>query len=230
MKTARITLAAALVTLAVSAAANASGFVWASTTGPGSGPPAGPLVLDCDTTPGGGPAVRCEWLITIFYQTDGYGGGGWSLDLYEDPGQIDKVHVKNYDYVETAANDPNDPNNNAFPDSVNANGFLIQSLGSVTFQPTGPGVWPLATILLSKNKLPGDTNIYSIGFGVGFNEFGGDDGGGYEVVALGPNAPRPGFYIGAPEPNPGIVIRNTPEPSTLALLGLGVVGLIRRRR
>lgn len=225
MKTARITVVAALVSLAVSAAANANGFVYA-TSGP-TGGPGQPLLLTCDTS--GGP-TRCEWVVTVFYQTDGYGGGSWSLDLYQDPAFIDKVHVKNFQYLETASNDPNDPANNGAPDSVNANGFLLQSMGSLTFNPTGPGTWPLFQFTLSKLKNPGDINDYFVRFGIGFNEFGGDDGGGYEVVAIGPNPARPGFYTGDAEQNPGIIIDNTPEPSTLALLGLGVFGLIRRRR
>ncbi|HKQ47367.1 MAG TPA: PEP-CTERM sorting domain-containing protein [Phycisphaerae bacterium] len=228
MKTARMLALAALMTVAISASANAGGFVWAEASGGTGGGPGAPLLLDCDTS---APApTRCEWLITIFYQTDGYGGGSWSLDLYQDPAFLDKVTVKQFNYSETATNDPSDPANNTAPDSVNANGFLLQSMGSLTFQPTAAGTWPLFQFILSKNKLPGDTNIYNIGIGVGFNEFGGDDSNGYEVVGFGPNPPREGTYTGEAEGNPIITIRNTPEPTTLALVGLGLVGLVRRRR
>jgi len=232
MKTARMLALAALMTVAISASANAGGFVWAETATAGG--PGEALNLDCDTS--GTAPVRCEWLITVFYQTDGYSAGSWMMDLLPDANSIEKLTVKavGTGYGPTVPGGPIDPNN-SFPFGLNqeslAGGYaLVDSAGSSTLSATNPGTYSLFTFVLSKHKNPADTNIANIFFRVGFNEWGGDDAGGAEIVGFGPNLPRPGTFTGEAEPLPFITIRNTPEPTTLALLGLGLVGLLRRRR
>ena len=230
MKKVRILALAALVCFAAVSAANATGFVWASASGStGGGTPGTALDLTCNTSTAG--PTRCEWLITVAYQTDGYAGGGWMLDLLPDAASIDKLHVKNATYGSSPASDPNNNSPFVLNGDPNGDGYsLINSAGSATFAATPAGTYTLLTFLLSKNKQPGQNQTSTIFFRVGFGEWGGNDGGGYETVGFGPNPPRPGTYTGEAEPLPFIVIHNVPEPTTLGLLGLGLVGLLRRRR
>jgi hypothetical protein len=245
MKVARILALAAVATLAVTSMSFAGGAVWfeampAPSTGGssvvGQGAPGASTTLECDISTG----LRCEWLITIHYTTNDGGQGGWSLDL-STPGLDGKFNIKGQpqfsgDVLNNAGtavfglNEPRPGPNNGFGDAT----LLINSMsGATTTPPAGPGDHILGSFVLSKNKLPGELNTSFIYANVGVLEFGGDDDAGYEVITLGGNDPQPGQGFGFPyyvTPNAVITVRNTPEPATLGLVGLGVLAFARRRK
>lgn len=240
MKVARILALAAVATLAVTSASFAGGAVWfeamplPSTGGSGvgvQGAPGASTTLDCDISSG----LRCEWLITIHYTTDDGGQGGWSLDL-STPEIDGKFNIKGQPQFSgdvlnnagTAVFGLNEPR-----PADNATLLLNSMSGATTTPPDGPADHILGSFVLSKNKLPGELNTSFIYANVGVLEFGGDDAGGYEIITLGGNDPQPGYGFGFPyyvTPNAVITVRNTPEPATLGLIGLGVLALARRRK
>lgn len=125
MKVARILALAAVATLAVTSASFAGGAVWfeaSPTTSNASATPSGPGAgsdLGCDISLG----LRCEWLVTVMYQSDG-GASGWSLDIGTDSG----------DGKFTIKTQPNIPANGLtgvpFPPSINnPGGLLIDDMG-----------------------------------------------------------------------------------------------------
>lgn len=236
MKVARILALAAVATLTVTSMSFAAGAVWftanaqtpnasAGTSGPGQA-----LELGCDVSGG----LRCDWLVTILYQNNDGGAFGSSIDLGTTaPGDLGKFTVKNITLGANALQ--------AIPNPFGINlpgGQLLDNVGGSNLAAQGApaGLYTIATFVLSKNKLPGELNTSLIYAGVGASEFGGnDDGGFYEVISIGPNPANSGFNAG-PWPYsvdgmaPSIVVRNTPEPATLGLLGLGVLALARRRK
>lgn len=229
MKKATILSLAALLSVAVASSAMAGGQVWWETPGAVSQGPGQPLVLTCDTSAG---PTRCEWLITVMYSSDG-GGASWALSMRTDDLSMDKVQMKQGpDSPLIFDSALSSPTNHSYGSGPNpAPGILIEDIGSGTFSPAPPATYQLFQFRLSKNKFQGDTNDAFIFAAIGGSEFGGNDTpGGYEVVQIGPNAPREGNNVFDYEPLPVIVIDNVPEPTTIALLGLGLVGLLRRRR
>lgn len=233
MKVARILALAAAMTLAVTSMSFAAGAVWfdaSPVTANASGGTAGPgqgLNLDCDVSAG----LRCDWIVTVVYQTFDGGAAGWSLDLATDQVDLGKFAVKGQPNIPSSA-----LTGVAFPPTgLNQGTVLIDNIGGTNLTPGGApaGMYVLFTFELSKNKLPGELNTSFVYAGVGPAEFGGNDPEGfdfYEVVQIGPNAPRPGYYNGGLEALPVITIRNTPEPATLGLIGLGVLAMARRRK
>lgn len=238
MKVARILALAAVATLAVTSMSFAAGTVWfeAASASPnasvvGQGGPGGTAVLDCDIS----GALRCEWLITIQYQNFDGGAFGSSIDLgtlaSSDEG---KFSIKEF------ANASNQLQ--ALPNFSQTNlggGWLIDNAGGGNVTATGApaGLYTIATFILSKNKLPGELQTSTLHSRIGQGEFGGNDQPStfHEVIAIGPNAPAPGYGNFSPWPDgalpgPVIVVRNTPEPATLGLIGLGVLALARRRK
>lgn len=236
MKVARILALAAVATLAVTSMSFAAGAVWfeaqaqtpnatAGTSGPG-----GTLDLGCDISGG----LRCDWLVTIQYQNFDGGAFSASIDVGTlDPSDDGKFNIKSIDIPASALI--------AIPQTPILNGpdgALITSAGGGNVTATGAnaGLYTIATFVLSKNKLPGELQTSLIFARIGEAEFGGnDDGSPYEVVSVGPNAAGPGYGNFSPWPYgalPGavIVVRNTPEPATLGLIGLGVLALARRRK
>src|SRR4029434_1515456 len=96
-----------------------------------------------------------------------------------------------------------------FPDGIqagsipNSGGVLLQDQSGQIVQlgGAGPGDFTLETFSL--NFLGCGTNVYA---GIGSTEFGGNDpddgfGGFYEVVQIGPNAPRAGYSLGGGLPS-----------------------------
>jgi hypothetical protein len=234
MKIARTLVLAAVTIAAIGASASADSFVWASLDPAGTPAPTGQgqtLDLTCDTS--GGP-TRCEWLITVWYNTEGSNSaGGWALEIYEDAGPLDKIEIKNRQYLPSPASQSTyndwavegDPNHDGDPSHT------LQGAGSSVFSPWPAGIYPLFQFLLSKDKNPGDTNVMDLNFIVGPALFVNNND--VTNLGIGPNAP--GQFFGDQDPHdpalePTIRITNIPEPTTLALLGLGLVGLLRRRR
>ena len=238
MKVARILALAAVATLAVTSMSFAAGAVWfeaapaspnASVTGQG-GPGAG-TTLDCDISGG----LRCEWLITIQYQNFDGGAFGSSIDLGSlTTADFGKFTIKQF------ANGANDLQQFPNPTGVNGgNGLLIDNAGGSNLNAAGApaGLYTIATFILSKNKLPGELQTSALYAGVGASEFGGNDPEGfdfYEVVSIGSNPAAPGYNPGPwPSnalPDAVITVRNTPEPATVGLIGLGLLALGRRRK
>lgn len=240
-------LIAALLALVAAPAANATVQVWFDIVGSSSnagldplGAVPGPgqrLDLLCDTSLSG----RCDWVVRLMAANDTGNQAGWSLDLGVDPNSpgANKAEIKTFQYGGTSP----------FPDSsapiINGGGGLLLSAGQSATPPLAAGYAPvvLAQFVLSKHKLVGDSNIHDILSQIGGGEFGGDDNGPYEMVAVGPNAPVAGQFRGAPWPYnfapynynyqlPEAVIRitNVPEPATIGVLAIGVLALIRRRK
>lgn len=201
-----------------------AGQVWYSATPAsgdgavaGGGPSGAALQLSC--------TVPSSWNITVTYDLFDGGATGWALDHY---GDTSVLSASNVSVISTGFPAPILPGT-----TPNMNGELAIGQGGGQSAPggTGPGSFTLMTFTLSSTSCNG--NVWA---GIGSLEFGGNDAAGdefWELVAVGPNTPRPGYSFGvghpdATEPNPVIVI--TPEPSTLALLALSGLAMIRRRK
>lgn len=238
MKVARILALAAVATLAITSMGFAGGNVWfeSSAITPNAsvavqGGPGGTAQLGCDISGG----LRCEWLVTILYQNVDGGAFGSSIDLGTlNPSDDGKFTIKNFQNASNALQ--------ALPNFSQTNlggGWLIDNAGGGNVTATGApaGLYQIATFVLSKNKLPGELQTSTLHSRIGQGEFGGNDqpSGFHEVIAIGPNAPAPGYGNFSPWPayaleGPVIIVRNTPEPATLGLIGLGVLAFARRRK
>lgn len=203
-----------------------AGQVWYSAT-PASGD---------GTVSGGGPSgalleLSCTspstWNVTVTYTTFDGGAQGWALDHYRSDTGLTAGGL-----VVVSDNFPAGIQNG----SVDNSGLILMQgqaglASSLVGAPVGNHV--LMTFVLASANCNG--NVFA---GIGNAEFGGNDpddgfGGFYEIVAIGPNLPRAGFSNGGGDPNgaePLPVISVTPEPSTLALLALSGLALIRRRK
>lgn len=241
MKAAKILSLAAALSLAVTSMANAVGVVWFEAQGVlpnsssdglgGSGLGRG-LKVDCDVTQG----LRCEWLVSVFYQNFDGGAFGWALDVGTLEDTDGKLIIKDVILPTSAlATDVGVSDvNNSFGFAPGS--LLLNANGN---NPNGApaGTYLLMQFILSKNKRPGEFQTTRIYTGIGFSEFGGNDtAGGYEIISVGPNPQGPGANNEAliwPDnamSNAILVINNVPEPATIGLLGLGLLTLVRRRR
>lgn len=240
MKAVKILSLAAALSLAVNSMASAVGVVWfeAQAMTPngtsdglqGDGLGRG-LKVDCDVTQG----LRCDWLVTVFYQNFDGGAFGWALDvgtLEDSDGKllIKEINVPTSPLATTV--DPGFLNNEL---EFTPGSLILNANGN---NPTGApaGTYLLMQFVLSKNKRPGEFQQTSIYAGVGLSEFGGNDtGGGYELISIGGSQQFEGsngefWPDNALTDSPILVINNVPEPATIGLLGLGLLTLVRRRR
>lgn len=222
MKVASRLLALALVASAsVAQADTAHWFTASAPTGGASiqdaGGPGQTPVLKCDVT----VPAPCSWTISIAFQNAGGDSPiiGWATDLYSEA-LNGKIVGSNLVYAGGFGAHPAGNGTGASPGLlVNGNGFD----GSFA----GVSGGPLGSFTLSKFKSPGagaQTDV--ILARVGDVAWANLDGAA-PIVAMGGNNPVSadvGTDLGA-----AIVIMNFPEPSSLALLGLGALALIRRR-
>jgi hypothetical protein len=211
------------VVAALAANTYGAGSVWYSATSNG-----GTALVDQQGAPGVQTKVSCgatgSWAITVHYTLTDGGATSWALDHYGNTPftTVGGLAVPSTGFA-VGVNVGTNPN---------AGGELLktQSGQDLSASGVGPGDFILETWTLSSSNCSG--NVLA---GIGGIEFGGNDPDGfdsYEVVGIGNNVPRPGFSLGsdptAAELNPVIVI--TPEPTTLSLLALGALAMIRRRK
>ncbi len=224
MKVAIRVLAVAAV-LAMASAANADTLAWFSASNPQGGAgidnPGGPgskLSLSCDATL---PTV-CTWTITLAFANDAGDElmAGWAADLDIRgpivPGKIDIVpgsFVYAVNNFTTHSGTPG-PGTGLLR---NANGLDLSGGGSAG--------GALASFTLRKTKQPGTgtQGLDVIYMTTGFVEWASNFGTYPNINGV--------FEGGAAGSDLGDVIniRNFPEPSSIALLGLGALALIRRR-
>lgn len=220
-------VAMALAVLASATMANAASFVWyetANTNGNGAGPAGGAqgtaLNLTCDTS---GPAGSCSWVITMRTAIGPGGVLGWSSDLSTAPG--------NGVSASAPAIVAGPFNNSTFPGTPGSGASLLVGSHGQTFSAVQPQTLSLLTFTLTRSYATGDLSAAGVRAGtssdasvVWTNETTFD----YEDVGFGPNPAGSGAEgtVGALA---SINIQNTPEPTSLGLLALGALAVVRRR-
>lgn len=226
---------ATLVAMACTTSAFGSVQVWYSASGnnaqstvqAGAGP-LQTLNLSCDTT----VAASCSWAITMNAVIQG-GLTGWGTDLGTSNAQ-------------TSVTNPAAPAGNPFPAGntfVGTPGALENLLtGSFAFATSGPfptGAQQLLTFTLTRNMAAGDLTVSSVvaRHGGDWGNIGAEaDANGYDIaVRYGPSTALNGaafddngnVRVGD---QPVITITGVPEPSSVVLLAMASVALLRRRR
>lgn len=213
------------VVAALAANTYGAGSVWYQAT-----PSGGDAAVATQGAPGVATALTCNtagssWAIAVHYTLTDGGATSWALDHYGVNALVSAggLTVPSAGFTAGVQNGTLD----------NAGGILMQGQsGQNTSGGAGPGDFIVENWTLTANVCSANVKA-----GIGGTEFGGNDPGEgldfYEVVQIGSNVPRAGFSLGGgdvagAEPVPVIVI--TPEPTTLSLLALGALAMIRRRK
>lgn len=220
-------VAMALAVLASATAANADSVAWFSSAppvAPAGGGPGGPLTalnLTCDTSAAG----SCSWAITFAVTTTGNTLDAWSMDLTTAPGN--GVAVSN---TATAAGSPYTSGASAGVGGTGA-ALLVGAAGQSFNAPAPPATVNLLTFTLTRSFAVGDLSAAEIFFKTNASDsivWTNGSLGDYETITVGPNAP----VVGAENtslPLAVIRIQNVPEPTSLALLAMGGIAVLRRR-
>jgi hypothetical protein len=208
--------------LCVTGAAQAIEQVWfqAVPVTPGAevvvqGAPGVSTVLNCPP-----PIQRCEWDVTVMLTLGANPNTlGYSLNLFRNDPDLE---VKTFNFITP-------PYAPIVQPTLNDGDMLVNraTAGSSSDVPASPPAVPLNMFRLSKDKTPGGPATYLVHAGIGVDDWGQDDGNA-ALVRFGVNAPIEGFG-GTNAPLPVISITNIPEPATLGLLSIGLIGFIRRR-
>jgi len=220
-------VAMAVAILASATMANADSFVWyeaANTSGNSAGAPGGAqgtaLNLTCDTTLAG----PCSWVITMRSALGAGGILGWSADL-QTAASDGVVSVTNPAIVAGPFN------NSTAPGTPGALGALLVGSHGQTFSAAAPQTLSLLTFTLNRTFTAGNLSVAGIRAGtstdgsvVWTNETTAD----YENVGFSPN-PAASGQEGTFGLLPSIIITNVPEPTSLGLLAVGAMALLRRR-
>lgn len=218
MRIGRVLLTAAVAALMVSGVANAAGNAWFELVGTApegvvaTGGVGQTLIID----KGQDPVVLN---IGFFLNTGGENIFGWAMGTHATPGATYNV----YEPASWAGGDAAGYNAHIGPAGLGLAG--LDHAGTTAAAAPAAGLMFEFELIIDKPFL-GITEIYAF---VGGNAIATETGYGW-MGAWGPNAPIEGYPYTDAGTLPMIIINNIPEPATIALLGLGAVALIRRRR
>ena len=220
---------AIVAVLVAASAANAATHIWFAASNPAGGAAiqtAGAAgqstALRCDAT-----AAFCTWTITMAYQNDAGDTNlaSWANDLFMREQVSGKISIDTGSVVYASNNFTAHP----APVTYGNGPMLEQNASGFDFGAGGSG-GNLATFTLRKVKNgSGSTNTDHIYVQTGGLEWGTVDGANPDMQA-GSNPTVASGGAGGTDLGDVITITNFPEPTSLVLLGLGAVALIRRRR
>lgn len=219
-------VAMAMAVLASASMANAASFVWYTATpnnaqsGGTPGAQGTALNLTCDTS---GAAGSCSWNVTMNVAIGPGGVLGWSADLLTAAGN--GVATSNPAIVAGPFN------NSTFPGTPGTGPALLVGSHGQTFSAVQPQTLQLLTFTLTRSYASNDLTAAAIRAGTSTDAsvvWTNDTTFDYEDVGFGPNPAGPGVEgtVGALA---SINIQNVPEPTSLGLLALGALAVIRRR-
>lgn len=222
-------LVTALAILASATAANAGSFVWYTATNGNAqsgglpGAQGSALNLTCDTS---GAAGQCSWVITMNLNTGTGGIVEMNTDLSTAVGN--GVAVSNPALV------------GGQPFTTGASAGVAGPAPVVLFSTHGTAVVAgglpalqtnqLITFTLTRAYNTGDLSLAGIRAGASSNDqfVWANNSGDYESVVFGSN-PIVSAEPGTTGALPVINIQNVPEPTSIGLLALGALAIVRRR-